>query len=457
VHSFAAKHRARAWNWLRTSSDAAGLAVFRIALGLILSFSAIRFITKGWVNEILVAPRFHFTYYGFDWVRPWPEPWMTLHVALMAVAGALITVGLFTRTAAGAYLILFSYAELIEKAAYLNHYYLVSLLVALLIFLPSNQLWSLDKRWKLTPARPVLNAHYALLRAQIGIVYLYAGLAKLNPDWLFRAEPVHTWLRAYAEMPLIGPWVGEPAAAFVMCYLGAFYDLTVPFALANPRTRPFWTAFGVVFHLAISFLFPVGIFSYVMLTGLTTYFHPSWPHRVLARLGVHSAIPPEIGRVTSSGSPRIHPAWIGVAALHLALQLLLPLRFLLYPGHVNWTEQGFRFSWRVMLIEKAGLAEFRVTHRESGRNFLVLPKDELTPLQRRQMATQADMIQEYALHLAERFRARPDDPVEVRVDSFVAWNGRPSQRFIDPRVDLAAQPRGLGAARWILPNPPTWF
>ena len=91
---------------------------------------------------------------------------------------------------------------------------------------------------------------------------------------------------------------------------------------------------------------------------------------------------------------------------YLALQLALPLRFLMYPGNVNWHEQGFRFSWRVMLIEKAGQVEFNVLVGDEDRRYVVYPRDQLTPLQYKMMSTQPDMIQEYAQHLAKTLQRR---------------------------------------------------
>jgi hypothetical protein len=43
----------------------------------------------------------------------------------------------------------------------------------------------------------------------------------------------------------------------------------------------------------------------------------------------------------------------------IAFQLLFPFRYLCYPNELFWTEEGFRFSWRVMLME-AGYATFKV-------------------------------------------------------------------------------------------------
>ncbi len=53
--------------------------------------------------------------------------------------------------------------------------------------------------------------------------------------------------------------------------------------------------------------------------------------------------------------------------MYLALQVLVPLRFALYPGNPNWTEEAFRFAWRVMLIEKSGSVEYRVATRDGER------------------------------------------------------------------------------------------
>jgi hypothetical protein len=57
--------------WLGTPVDAAGLVAFRSVFGALLLFSALRFAAYGWIDEILVAPSFHFTYLGFDCQVGW--------------------------------------------------------------------------------------------------------------------------------------------------------------------------------------------------------------------------------------------------------------------------------------------------------------------------------------------------------------------------------------------------
>jgi hypothetical protein len=275
-------------------------------------------------------------------------------------------------------------------------------------------------------------------------VYVYAGLAKLDTDWLLRAEPIRTWLPARVESEFLIGFAREPFVAYAMSWAGAAFDLGVVPLLLYRRTRPFAFAAALAFHLSIWLLFPVGVFSFVMLAAITVFFAPSWPRRFSERL---ARVAPLV-----AVDPRNQPgrSAFAVAAVYLAVQFLVPLRFALYPGVANWTEQGFRFAWRVMLIEKAGQVEYEVT-ASPARRFHVFPREELTPLQLRQMATQPDMIADYARHLRERFEARGYRDVEVFAHAWVSFNGRRSQRLVDPKVDLSRAERSFAAKSWILP------
>ena len=115
----------------------------------------------------------------------------------------------------------------------------------------------------------------------------------------------------------------------------------------------------------------------------------------------------------------------------------MPLRHLAYPGNVRWTEEGYRFSWRVLVTEKAGLVRFRVTSLGAGKNWLVYPREYLTPLQVERMAYQPDMILATAHLIRDDYIERGHEEVEVRADAYVAYNGRASARLIDPEVNLA--------------------
>jgi len=412
-----------------------GLAVFRILFGAVMVAAVVRFAARGWIGELLVEPRFHFTYLGFDWVRPWPGWGMHVHFALMGMAALGVMVGYGTRWSAAAFFVLFTHAELIEAASYLNHYYFVSIVALLCAVLPVGAAWSLDARR--VGRQPVGAWSYAVLRAQLALVYVFAGLAKLNGDWLWRGEPLRTWLAAHADAPVVGGLLALPATALLLSWGGALFDLTIPFWLAWRRTRRWAYAAAVVFHTSVWLLFPIGVFSWVMLAAATVFFDPDWPRRLLRR--------PDTPEVHSSLAPA---RWVGaLLVLHLGLQIVIPLRFLAYPGAVNWTEEGFRFAWRVMLVEKTGEVELLVESDALEQPVTIYPRRELTPLQYKMMSTEPDMIHQYALAVAERYGGR----ARVHARAYASLNGRPSQPLIDERIDLAAEPRSLAPKRWIVP------
>ncbi len=432
---------------LDAECDAAGLCAFRALFGGILFLSVVRFWAYGWIDEIYVAPAFHFTYFGFDWVKPWPGAGMYVHFGVMAAAAFALCIGLASRLSAAVFFVTFTYAELIEKASYLNHYDVVSLMSLLLAVVPCGAVFSVDAAWRARLGVPAPRTRlwmYWLLRAQLALLYFFAGFAKLSPDWLLAAQPLRTWLSLHADAPGLGRWLTSPAVAYAASYAGAFYDLTIPIWLSWQRTRPVAYVTVVAFHVAVWLLFPIGVFSWVMIVAATLFFDPAWPRRFLRRQT--GAV--DIG--AGDGGHLSRGARLALGA-YLLLQLGLPLRYLLYPGDVNWHEQGFRFSWRVMLIEKAGRVEFGVATGNDDRTFLVYPRDELTPLQYKMMSTQPDMIHEYARHLRQRYEKLGHARVRVYADTWASLNGRPGQRLIDPRVDIGNEPRSLWPKPWIVP------
>jgi hypothetical protein len=147
-----------------------------------------------------------------------------------------------------------------------------------------------------------------------------------------------------------------------------------------------------------------------------------------------------------------YPRFIPYALLiYAVIQVLIPLRFLMYPGHLFWHEEGYRFSWRVMLMEKAGAAYFRVKEKDTGRRFEVSNSEFLTPLQEKMMSTQPDMIVKYAKYLADVYRKRGIKDPEVTAEVYVTLNGARSTLFIDSTVNLAAQNAGWQHYNWVLP------
>src|SRR5258707_5572799 len=108
---------------------------------------------------------------------------MYVHFAALAVLAVCIAVGFHYRISTILFFLGFTYVFLLDESRWLNHFYLVSLVSFLLIFVPAHRAFSLDAR-----RRPHIRSSTVptwslwLLRAQIAIVYLYGALAKLNGD-----------------------------------------------------------------------------------------------------------------------------------------------------------------------------------------------------------------------------------------------------------------------------------
>ena len=437
--------------YFRQTTDAAPLAVFRMLFGGLMFVSLLRFWSNGWIEKFYIDPRFFFSYSGLEFVQPLGS-FTYLIFAICALASLLVALGYYYRPAIVLFFLSFTYIELMDKTTYLNHYYLVSVLSLLLVFLPAHACFSLDARRRPQRASSrVPRWTVDALKVLLGIVYCYAGLAKINSDWLLQAMPLKIWLSAHYELPVLGKLLQQAWAPYVFSWGGMLYDLSVPFLLLYRPTRTLALVLVVVFHGLTALLFPIGIFPYLMIVSSLIFLDASVHRRLLraaARLFNCPLTSPDHQR--SIPAHRNHLVLFAVGTL-LLLQLLLPWRYWAYPGELFWTEEGYRFSWRVMLMEKAGYAHFRVVDAATGHRFYVDNADFLTPLQEKQMAMQPDFILQYAHFLAEHFQKQGHANVQVFVDSYVALNGRTSRPYVDPTVDLLGIKESFHRQTWLVP------
>jgi hypothetical protein len=437
-------------------TDPAALAAFRFGFGVLGLVSSVRFLAYGWVDELLVDPRYVFPYWGMEWITPMSARGMHALFMGLAAASVCVALGLFYRAAIVLFFLGFSYVQLIDVANYLNHYYLVSLLAFLMAFMPLNRAYALDARLFPASRREALPAWCThLLRFQVGVVYIFAGLAKAGSDWLLHAQPLNIWLSSRTHLPVIGPLLGERWAAYVMSWAGFLFDLTVVLLLAIPRTRLVAYAAVLVFHTATKVLFPIGMFPAIMTASALIFFSPSWPRKLLRAAGFAAADPDVTSQPTPLPRPWVLRAATGLAACYCAFQVLWPLRTHLYGGDVLWHEQGMRFSWRVMVREKNGSVTYLVTSALTGRTREVSPRKYLNDRQAREFSAQPDLILRLAHRIADDIEAREGARPVVRARALASLNGRPAELLIDPEVNLASVRDGLAKASFILPAPGT--
>jgi hypothetical protein len=439
--------------YFKLQTPPAPLAVFRIGFGIMMLISMVRFWLNGWIETLYLQPKFHFSYYGFEWVKPIGN-YTYLIFAVCGLSAFLVAIGLKYRLAVITFFLSFTYIELMDKTTYLNHYYFISILSFLMIFLPANAYFSVDNLLKRKTYTSIPKWTIDSIKLLIGIVYIYAGLAKLNSDWLFKAMPLKIWLPSKYDLPFLGnSFMQQEWFHYAMSWSGMVYDLCIPFLLLYKRTRWFAFALVVFFHVFTRVLFPIGMFPFVMIVAALIFFDADVHQRILDGFRfIFKPLRINIEKFDLKSyrykSPKLV---VPVITLFFVVQLVFPVRYLFYPNELFWTEEGYRFSWRVMLMEKMGYTTFKIVDASTGQGFLVDNSDFLTPLQEKQMSFQPDFILEYAHYLGDHFKRQGHQNIQVYATSYVALNGRLSQPYIDATVDLYKEKESFRHKSWILP------
>jgi hypothetical protein len=482
--------------------DIGSLVGFRIAFGAVVIWEASRYLERGWVLEYYVDPVYNFPFEGFEWVTPLPALGMIGVFLLLGVCAFLMMAGLFYRLAAPLVFLGLAYVFLLEQSVYLNHFYLVVLLGFLMTLVPAHHAASLDVSLGRVPRRswtPAWSVH--LLRFQLGVVYFFGGVAKLNYDWLVAGEPLRHWLAANRGFPVLGRLFEQPWAPYAVGWTGLAIDLLAPFLLLHRLTRPFMFGTLLAFHFINDRLFSIGIFPWFAIAATTIFLPPDWPRRFGDSFRTHrlpivagGAIALVLGIIMHRGFelvPAIVAAlggaivvWTAIEALEpvpataasaapvdltpgrrrllfgflgawAAVQVLVPLRHLAIPGDVAWTEEGHRFSWRMKLRSKDGYAKFYAHDPATGTGYEIRADSLLSADQFEEMSGRPHMIHQFARYLQGELERQGKGHYQIRVAAFGRVNYGEIGLMIDPSVDLSAQSYSdFRHQPWIRPRPP---
>ena len=433
--------------------DIASVAFFRIAFGAILFYEMIRYFQAGWIWSSFANLRFYFTFPGFHWVKPLDASGLTVLFLLTGVLAFMLMVGFLYRIATFLFFLAFTYIFLLEQSNYLNHFYLVCLMSFLLFIIPAHRNYSVD-----AALRPQIKSDTIsvwalwLLRFQLGIVYVYGAFAKMNPDWL-AGRPLNMWLSDKTDFPIIGPYFQEEWMTLLMSRGGLLLDLLiVPFLLYKP-TRIYAYIAGVLFHLMNSELWNIGIFPWFMIVATTIFFEPDWPKKILQkitfRLPEYSINNEKYTQYFSS------PFWknglIGFLIVFGSWQILYPFRHHLYPGNVNWTEEGHMFSWHMKLRDKTSEITLFAKDLETNETWEIDILNFITPRQANDMSTHPEMIWQFAHKLEQHYQKRGRKDIAINALVLSSLNGRPKQLLVDPDIDLTEIPVYTIPAPWVYP------
>lgn len=425
--------------------DNTTLILFRVFFGFLMICECWGAIALGWVGETFVDVRHTFSFFGFEWTDILLGRPMYAYYAIMGLLSAAVMLGYRYRWSMALLSLMWALSYFMQKSHYNNHYYLVVLISAWMIFMPAHRWWSLDVKSGRTRADLSCPKWVMLyFQWQIAIVYFFAAIAKIYPDWL-AGRPIQIWMQHKTHYPIIGKLLEQDWMAYVIAYGGIAYDGLIIPLLIWPRTRIFAIGISLVFHLFNSAVFQVGIFPYFALVLALFYFPPDqirkwfWKKKPVADLSMINE---------KTVSPVFSWFFIG----YFIIQIILPLRHHFIPGNVLWDEAGHRLSWRMMLRSKSAWCRYTIID-DDGKSQIITPRKFLAQHQLIDAASKPDMIYRSLDYLKEYLAEKGVRATTIYCDCKQSINGRPYVPLVDPEYNMMdAEWNYWGRQEWIAPE-----
>ena len=425
------------------------LGLFRIWFGILMAWEMLYFIRIDFVEIFISMPMVQMSYTGLSWLKPLPDVMMWGLIYLLLATTILIILGKWFRWAMLFFAIGFTYIFLLDQAYYNNHLYLLSILSFWMATMPLDAALAVGKKEASTaPA-----ASYAILRFHIVMVYFFGGIAKLNPDWLLRQQPVQELM---VSTPFLSNLLGEDLAVYFLTYGGVVFDLVIGFFLLYKPLRSLGFAGAILFNGLNAIVFDdINIFPFFMLGTLVLFLEPE----TVAAWFKNTS--PKKDKKASKATPTATKLWgkdkllQQVFIAYVVFQCVWPFRHLVIPGEVEWTGQGQLFSWRMKIQHRSiKQMEFMVMDYRSRQ---LIPVDldayHINYDQRNAMARNPQLIMTMVDFLANRAKSKQGhEEIGVQAKISVAFNGRSPQWITDPEKDLTKEEyHAWGRNDWILP------
>jgi len=411
--------------------DNSQLVLFRMAFGALMALESWGAIGTGWVKRAFLDTQFTFTFIGFEWLGFLHGEMMYAYYVVMGIFGVFVMLGFQYRLSSIILFIMWTATYLVQKTSYNNHYYLVVLLSAFMAVVPAHTSNSLDSRKSLDYSEDCPRWSLLIFQVQVAIVYFYAAVAKIYPDWL-QAVPTQMWLSMKRDYFLIGGLLQEEWMPYFISYGGILFDALIIPGLLWKKTRPWAFGISIFFHLFNSAVFQVGIFPYLMV-AISAFFFPVEQVRKIFFKN-RQVLNPSSSQSTLTSNQSI---WMGILGAYFLIQIILPIRHHFFQGNVFWTEEGHRMSWRMMLRSKSGGIDFMVVDHLKKDTTRVIPTKYLNSKQGRVIATRPDMAWQFVQFLKSELEKEGIEDYSIYANSWARLNNRKAAPLISPEVDLA--------------------
>jgi hypothetical protein len=303
------------------------LALLRITFAAALLLNLLEQVFAGMVLELYATPEqggvFPFAPPGrntplslFNLLTPSPAVVWGL-ILTQFVAAILLMLGLYSRLAAVAcFVIQVTLTERMTIWAFGGDN-VFRVFLYLMVLTPGGAAWSLDARWRGKGRPDVPCWPRRLFVFQLAVVYVCTGAMKIGSTWSFMGD----WSALYLalNLPGIARWPGDWAAwVYPLTQVGTFvskwWEVTfflVPLSMRQRRRkeegkklgpvrrllarwdlRKPYIVLGILFHVSLTVLMDLGMFSVAMLSLYPCLLKPKEARRVLERVSGWLGITP---------------------------------------------------------------------------------------------------------------------------------------------------------------------
>src|SRR4029453_8762603 len=144
-------------------------------------------------------------------------------------------------------------------------------------------------------------------------------------------------------------------------------------------------------------------------------------------------------KVSNKGTPIKGSPWIlGFVIIYTSLQILIPLRHLLYKRNLQWTHEGSNFSWRMMADRHETNLSMTIEDPRTKDVYIHFPEKLLNYKQLTMMPHTPYMLFQYTQFLKRLTKQETDitNPI-IRADIQVSLNVKPFQYIVNPPCILS--------------------
>lgn len=422
--------------------------------------------------KAMSGPEILFPFPYLEFLTPLPLPALNIIHALLLISTLFIGLGIFYRFAISFFFIGFTYFSFVDKTLYNNHFYLMSLIAFVMIFMNADKSFSIRgffKRDKAPKLIPAWNQY--LLMFLIALPYFFGGIAKLHDNWL--QSDLCKILINESNIGKTDNFLSNDTLVNFFCYGGLLYDLGIVFLLLFKKTRLLGVGLVLIFNLTNnSFLFnDIGLFPLFMVCSTILFFDSKKlgdfirkhiikkeseikQAKKSQKKSTHSSKVP-VQQIVTNPPPFKHKAITTYLIMaFVVFQILFPFRYIFFNDNPEWYSVGSRFSWRMKLKTVAPTdIKMYIKDRKSGQSTDIDFLSFLTSNQKKHIFEDPYQIVHLAKYLGKQAEKRMNfvDPI-VTSSITVSFNGLPPQLIIQPDIDLTKVDESPFADNsWIVP------